>query len=41
VAWCALAAFASGMVACACDLMADPLAVSGVWMELLGWKPWW
>jgi hypothetical protein len=36
-----LPAAATGVVACAWDLMADPLAVSGVWMRVLSWKPWW
>jgi uncharacterized membrane protein len=41
IGWSAMAASAAGIVAAAWDLMADPMAVSGVWMSLLGLEPWW
>jgi uncharacterized membrane protein len=41
VGWSALVAATTGTVAAAWDLMADPMAVSGVWMSLLGLEPWW
>ncbi len=41
IGWSALIAAATGLVAAAWDLMADPMAVSGVWMDVLGLKPWW
>ncbi len=41
IAWSAMIASTAGVVAAAWDLMADPMAVSGVWMSLLGLEPWW
>jgi uncharacterized membrane protein len=41
IGWSASVAAATGAVAAAWDLMADPMAVSGVWMSLLDVKPWW
>lgn len=41
IAWSALIALATGVAVCAWDLMGDPFAVSGVWMEVLGRQPWW
>jgi uncharacterized membrane protein len=41
IGWSATVAATTGIVAAAWDLMADPMAVSGVWMSLLGLEPWW
>jgi putative membrane protein len=41
VGWSAMLAAATGFVAASWDLMADPMAVSGVWKSLLGLEPWW
>ena len=41
IAWSAMLAAATGLVATAWDLMADPMAVSGVWNSVLGLEPWW
>lgn len=39
--WNAAVAATTGLVMAAFDLLADPLAVSGVWQEVLGREPWW
>lgn len=41
IGWSATVASATGLVAAAWDLMADPMAVSGVWVSLLDLEPWW
>jgi putative membrane protein len=41
VVWAALVGLATGFIAAGFDLMADPLAVSGVWREVLGTDAWW
>ena len=41
VSWSALIAAATGFLLCAFDLMVDPVFVSGVWMDVLGWEPFW
>lgn len=39
--WNAVVAATTGLVMAAFDLLADPMAVSGVWHEVLGREPWW
>ncbi len=41
VARAVLVGLATGFIAAGFDLMADPLAVSGVWREVLGTDAWW
>lgn len=41
VLWNAFVAATTGLVMAAFDLLADPMAVSGVWQQVLGREPWW
>jgi len=41
IGWSALVALATAIIVCAWDLMADPMSVSGLWMTVLGWEPFW
>ncbi len=39
--WSGLLAAATATMVCAWDLMIDPFATSGVWVEAVGKEPWW